>query len=67
MADLIVEFTKKEPLFGRQKYRFRIKSGGNGKVLAVSNDAYINEGDMEDAVDLLFGDSRAEINYKYLY
>lgn len=69
MADLIVEFTrKKSVLGGRQKFRFRIKSGGNGRVLAVSNDAYVNEEDMENAVDLIIGPfTGREIIFRHLY
>ena len=38
-----------------QRWRWRAKNEGNGRILAVSSEAYTNEGDAQKAIYQLFG------------
>lgn len=38
-----------------QRWRWRAINGDNGRVLAISSEAYTNEADAEHAIDTLFG------------
>lgn len=39
-----------------QRWRWRAINGENGRVLAISSEAYTNEADAEHAIDTLFGE-----------
>lgn len=43
-----------------QVWRWRALNGGNGRIMAVSSEAYANEADALDAIDELFG-SRSDV------
>jgi len=47
-----MRFEIKRSKIGKQKYRFRMVSDGNNKVLA-SSEKYVNEADCESAIQLI--------------